>query len=332
MSRRNREINIFNMSLLDILCGALGAFCFMMLTLLPYYKPTGSGDAELQQKENEIQDLLTKLDRVRQTVKDADAARELAAALPGLQQRTQELQGELNSTRAALDDLRKKHDKVCRMNDDLVKDKKDLEDDLKKTKQAKDQSESSAGELRCCLLEKRGWYWVTAYSDHLDQDLVVFLETVKDGKLVGPAFDPRVVQPGSPDLGERARTFADQEGEMNYFAVFAPSRGAQYRLYYSQYGLREGKPGGAPYRITGVLGGARQYRPLPEVQVTPERPWILLGTFVTDATGQKLDFIPATPEEREKDWQTVAERIRQGEPSGGIRRVGPIKPSGAKAQ
>ena len=35
MKRRNREVNIFNMSLLDILCGALGAFCFMMLALFP---------------------------------------------------------------------------------------------------------------------------------------------------------------------------------------------------------------------------------------------------------------------------------------------------------
>lgn len=37
MKPRNREINIFNMSLLDILCGALGAFCFLMLVLFPYY-------------------------------------------------------------------------------------------------------------------------------------------------------------------------------------------------------------------------------------------------------------------------------------------------------
>jgi hypothetical protein len=35
MRRQNREVNIFNMSLLDILCGALGAFCFLMLALLP---------------------------------------------------------------------------------------------------------------------------------------------------------------------------------------------------------------------------------------------------------------------------------------------------------
>ena len=35
MKSRNKEVNIFNMSLLDILCGALGAFCFMMLSLFP---------------------------------------------------------------------------------------------------------------------------------------------------------------------------------------------------------------------------------------------------------------------------------------------------------
>jgi hypothetical protein len=35
MKARNREINIFNMSLLDILCGALGTVCFLMLVLFP---------------------------------------------------------------------------------------------------------------------------------------------------------------------------------------------------------------------------------------------------------------------------------------------------------
>src|SRR5689334_4862901 len=42
MKPRNREINIFNISLLDILCGALGTFCFMMLVLFPYYRPNSA--------------------------------------------------------------------------------------------------------------------------------------------------------------------------------------------------------------------------------------------------------------------------------------------------
>jgi len=51
MKSRNREINIFNMSLLDILCGALGTFCFLMLTLLPYYSGGGRGNEQQQLTE-----------------------------------------------------------------------------------------------------------------------------------------------------------------------------------------------------------------------------------------------------------------------------------------
>lgn len=56
MKPRNREINIFNMSLLDILCGALGAFCFLMLGLFPYYKPlsaSGGGSSQSAEAENQ---------------------------------------------------------------------------------------------------------------------------------------------------------------------------------------------------------------------------------------------------------------------------------------
>src|SRR5882762_10135286 len=51
MRRRNREVNIFNMSLLDILCGALGAFCFMMLSLFPDHAKVKDLQARLQAAE-----------------------------------------------------------------------------------------------------------------------------------------------------------------------------------------------------------------------------------------------------------------------------------------
>jgi hypothetical protein len=37
MKPRNREVTIFNMSVLDLLTGALGAFCFLTLALFPSY-------------------------------------------------------------------------------------------------------------------------------------------------------------------------------------------------------------------------------------------------------------------------------------------------------
>lgn len=46
MKPRNREVSIFNMSVLDLLTGALGAFCFLTLALFPsYFKVTGASAA-----------------------------------------------------------------------------------------------------------------------------------------------------------------------------------------------------------------------------------------------------------------------------------------------
>lgn len=46
MKPRHREVNIFNMSVLDLLTGALGAFCFLTLALFPsYFKVTGASAA-----------------------------------------------------------------------------------------------------------------------------------------------------------------------------------------------------------------------------------------------------------------------------------------------
>ncbi len=38
MKPRNREINIFNLSMMDVISGALGAFLIIVIILFPYYK------------------------------------------------------------------------------------------------------------------------------------------------------------------------------------------------------------------------------------------------------------------------------------------------------
>ncbi|MBL8301490.1 MAG: hypothetical protein JNM26_01820 [Ideonella sp.] len=42
MMRPNREINIFNLSMLDVICGALGAFLILFLVAAPYFGNTSS--------------------------------------------------------------------------------------------------------------------------------------------------------------------------------------------------------------------------------------------------------------------------------------------------
>src|SRR5436309_2874806 len=95
MRARAREVNIFNMSLLDILCGALGAFCFMMLVLLPYYKPNQTAQ-DLRQQEATTDDLLKQLEKLKQATTDPELAKNLEDLIHKLEQQVKQLQGEVN--------------------------------------------------------------------------------------------------------------------------------------------------------------------------------------------------------------------------------------------
>lgn len=49
MRRKNRELNIFSMSALDLFASSLGAFILITLILMPYYKKQDSSVSETQQ-------------------------------------------------------------------------------------------------------------------------------------------------------------------------------------------------------------------------------------------------------------------------------------------
>src|SRR5690349_19686167 len=120
MRRRNREINIFNMSLLDILCGALGAFCFMMLVLLPYYKPPGK-ETDLHQQEVKTQDLLDELEKLRARAQDSALAQQMAELMQKLQDQLKQLQGQLNQLSAENDQLKNQNENLAAQKQELAK-------------------------------------------------------------------------------------------------------------------------------------------------------------------------------------------------------------------
>jgi uncharacterized membrane protein len=82
MKSRNKEVNIFNMSLLDILCGALGAFCFMMLSLFPDHAKVKELQAQVEQMENQTgngnarQQIEQAREQARRAQQEAQQARE----------------------------------------------------------------------------------------------------------------------------------------------------------------------------------------------------------------------------------------------------------------
>jgi hypothetical protein len=80
MKAKNREINIVNMSLLDILTGALGAFLFLMLGMMPAYikqhaaASEGQSVLDTQEAQKQIAELEQKNAELRDKLKEAGKA------------------------------------------------------------------------------------------------------------------------------------------------------------------------------------------------------------------------------------------------------------------
>lgn len=115
MRARNREINIFNMSLLDILTGMLGAFLFLMIGLVPYYAKVMSSQLISAADRQKFDELKKLLDKGLKGPLSPEEAEQLKNELNRLGAQNQQLQNTLAQTKQDLqamtadrDDLRDK--------------------------------------------------------------------------------------------------------------------------------------------------------------------------------------------------------------------------------
>src|SRR2546423_11732309 len=109
MRAHPREVNIFNMSLLDILCGALGAFCFMMLVALPYYIV---GTPDRVRSQQRTQELLKDLDKLRERMSDPEQAEELRRLIDEMTAQIKQLEGQVNQYAYEKEQLSKQNDEL----------------------------------------------------------------------------------------------------------------------------------------------------------------------------------------------------------------------------
>jgi hypothetical protein len=74
VKRLNREISVFNMSMLDVITGALGAFLMIMIILFPHYnRDTSELLAEIQEQEARIAALESEANAAQLALADARA-------------------------------------------------------------------------------------------------------------------------------------------------------------------------------------------------------------------------------------------------------------------
>lgn len=116
MRLRSKEINVFNMSALDLFASALGAFILITLVLFPYFPNTGDSqervdevkaqlaqaDAELEQTSSELEQTNAELEQLRTQLKPGQEQelQALRQQLSACQAQREEAQAALNACQA----------------------------------------------------------------------------------------------------------------------------------------------------------------------------------------------------------------------------------------
>ena len=291
MRARRREINIFNMSLLDILCGALGAFCFMMLVALPYYIPPGSG-LELRKAQEETAQLMRDLEKMKERLPDQKSIDEMEALLRRLEAQVKALQGQVNILTAEKEELQ-------RQTTQLTAEKNELTQQNQLLRAKNDELGKENGQLKAQLAQKQPLTFIARADDAAQSiDLVTMTKTQVEnspsslfqGWLDGQFDSFREL----PLALLRARGIA--------LAVISERPpGAQWKLY-----IRFTSPA-AIQRATVVqctmFGDFRIDAPskIGRATLEPGRPWALLGTLAIDKNFRP-SFQEATAGERDAEW------------------------------
>jgi hypothetical protein len=271
MRARRREINIFNMSLLDILCGALGAFCFMMLVALPYYKPGAGSSAQLRENQQKTDELMRELEKLKERMGEAGAAEDLDDLLRKLQAQIQSLQGQVNQLTAENEQLKTKNEQQARR------------------------------------LEQKKPFLIISVAIDTSQELDIYVEDdlVAEGKdrSANPPFDPKKPWHVSNWMNDITGIFVPNRGVVVWIGS-ETGPGAHYKIYLkyaTEPKLR--KPTSTSSTAYGDFGNTRMAK-LPVLTLTPERFWTFLGTINID-DNFKMSWKEATEEERDQEWTRV---------------------------
>ena len=317
MKPRNREVNIFNMSLLDILCGALGAFCFMMLSLLPYYRPPGK-NINISQEQKELLDEVQKIKDLAERLKNTSRAedltelvKQLKEMIAKLENEIKQLQGQVNALYAENEDLKKRiaqlepenrqlrarNQELERENQQLLAEKQQLLAKNQMLEQMNERLQREKQQLENRLAERLPWTITVSASDSrypLDCSLHEQIITAADDTRQRD-FDPALdVQPAKWN-GDFRMDGTGRVSRVNA-ARFVGGEGKFYVKVNPVFGRNIGV-----MLQTFVAGDNLGPVAVPDVSIPPERSWIFMGKFRVEAVN-RITFTQATQAEREAEW------------------------------
>lgn len=295
MKLRNREINIFSISMLDMISGAMGAFLIIMIILARYYSsdPTASESvAALREDLRKAVEAIQKMPLQAQ----AEFSMPLEELMDALG-RVQDLKARLDQAKSQIDRLRDDNALLKDDNRHLQSDNQGL------------RNENAALDDRNASLETRHSFAYQVWWNCPGQEVDIFIEDtrVNDDGARAPVYDPLVDQ--GTFWSKDAYLDDDDELGSEVWLVRQTQRDTTYKVLY-----RLGKPAapgtscvvqGAVYNWTGVVG-------VPSVTLSATVPWVLVAVLKDVSADDNFEIEIATPELQERERREVAGRLRTG--------------------
>jgi len=297
--RPRRETQIFSLSMMDVISGAMGAFLIIMIALMRYYKEDEDIAAQRAQLQERLAEIREQVDQAIQQLSmttDIDVEellrrfQQMQAQLARAQQEVNRLSNDLQAARSRVNQLQSENSRLLSRNVEL-----------------QDQNRKLGNELAF----RRPFLVYGTWSSPQAVDVDIYLEPVFEGQPPKAPFNP---------MGKSAMSFASDihiNASGNAGTEIWITRdtwpNATFKLYAC---IREGKYPPAPVTLrTYMAGDAEDFFIFDDVQLTPSKRWELLGFIRTDDQGNSR-AAKATADEQRNDYRTVQLRVRQTETKG----------------
>ncbi len=287
MQRRNREINIFSLSMMDVISGAMGAFLIILIVLARYYEGSPENSESVAKLQRELKKAQEKIEQVEKMFREAGSDVDVERVLR-----------ELSEAKRAIEDANR------RMAD--LRDRLDQATAMKNRYQKENEKLSK----RNNRLEWRTPYLIDVWFEctGIDVNLYLYTQVKGEGGNAQPYFDPNIKQ---TDFWSGDEYVDDPSGPgSDIWMIRDVPGGNSYKLYYYLPGAdantKDCKVGG------GIFGAKIADHKLPDLVLNGKKTWELVGFINYPEEGDyNVAFTEATSEQRAKEREIVAEYVKR---------------------
>ena len=272
MRSRNREINIFNLSMLDVIAGAMGAFLIVMVLLLPYYRKKATEPSipteTVTELQRELNNARNQVNQAQTTIRsEAERADRAEQAARDAQAKLENAQNQLEQAQA---DARAANERATR---------------------AEQESQNARSELEARQAQ------ISSLQRELNK---TFLLVHIHWPTMGPDIDLHVVDPNGNDFNWQNRTVSGSTGNLSVDSLIGPGNEVftdskatpgNYKVYVHFFNVH------TTVQETTVFGSIvfkDGTQALPSVELKFGQPKQLMATLNVNAEGQ-IRLVPPAP-------------------------------------